>query len=168
MMTRRSFAMFSLATLGPAASAALGAQTQPASDEPLRSEFLLDFVLDAQPPSSLAIPGGDRLIVGIVGGTFQGPKLKGTVTGPGGDWIVRRPDGSNLLDVRALFLTDDGEKIYVSWRGISYTDGGTLHARILPLFETGAERYRWLNNVVSVGVYRPTSGKVAFRVFRIL
>jgi hypothetical protein len=55
------------------------------------------------------------------------------------------------------------------WRGIACTpSGGTLHARILPMFETRAAKYSWLNNVVAVGLYRPTAGKIANRVYEIL
>jgi hypothetical protein len=55
------------------------------------------------------------------------------------------------------------------WRGIAYTPpGGTLYARILPMFETGAPKYAWLNNVVAVGLYRPTTGKIVYRVYQIL
>jgi hypothetical protein len=68
-----------------------------------------------------------------------------------------------------LLQTDDGQKIYMSWRGIAYAaPGGTLFARILPMFETAAAKYAWLNNVVAVGVYRPDLGKIAYRVYRIL
>jgi len=168
MMTRRSLATFSIAAVGSAFSQRV-MQMQTALDEPLRSEFLLDFTLETQPPKTIRLLGGDRVIVGISGGTFQGPKLKGVVMSPGGDWIVRRPDGSSVLDVRVVFVTDDGESIYVSWRGIAYTaEGGSLHARILPMFETGSTKYHWLNNVVSVGVYRRTVGTVAYRVHQIL
>lgn len=94
--------------------------------------------------------------------------LKGTVISPGGDWILERPDGSRVLDVRLLLQTDDAQSMYVSWRGIAYTPpGGELFARILPVFETGAPRYSWLNNVVAVGVYRG-GGKIAYRIYRIL
>jgi len=82
---------------------------------------------------------------------------------------VQRPDGSRILDVRILLQTDDGQKIYVSWGGIaSASPGGTLNARILPIFETAAAKYAWLNNVVAVGVYRPDLGKIAYRIYRIL
>lgn len=54
-------------------------------------------------------------------------------------------------------------------RGIAYTpEGGSLFARILPMFETGAAKYAWLNNVVATGVYRPTAGKIGYRVYQIL
>jgi Protein of unknown function (DUF3237) len=63
--------------------------------------------------------------------------LRGTVVLPSGDWVVQRPDGSRVLDVRILLQTDDGQKIYMSWRGIAYTpQGGELWARIVPMFET--------------------------------
>jgi hypothetical protein len=108
-------------------------------------------------------------VVAVSGGTFDGPRLKGTVMGPAGDWIVQRHDGSRLLDVRALLQTDDGQRVYMMWRGIAYTPpGGTLYARILPMFETGAAKYAWLNHIVAVGFYRPTPGNILYRVYQIL
>ena len=139
------------------------------ADDKLQSEFLFDLVLEAQMPTNLATANGGRLIVPISGGTFNGPHLTGTIIPPSGDWVVQCPDGSRLLDVRILLQTDDGQKIYMSWRGIAYTPpGGTLWARIVPMFETASEKNAWLNNVVAVGVYRPDLGKIAYRVYRIL
>jgi hypothetical protein len=58
---------------------------------------------------------------------------------------------------------------YVSWRGIAYTlPGGGLFARILLVFETREPRYAWLNNVISVGVYRSLPEKISYRVYKIL
>jgi hypothetical protein len=143
--------------------------SQPTKDDKLQSEFLFDLNLEAGTPQNLGSSAGGRLIVPVSGGTFNGPGLKGTIVAPGGDWIVQRPDGSRVLDVRILLKTDDGQEIYMSWRGIAYTPpGGVLFARILPLFETAAPKYAWLNNVVAIGVYRPDSGKIAYRVYRIL
>jgi hypothetical protein len=36
------------------------------------------------------------------------------------------------------------------------------------MFETDSPKYLWLNNVVSVGVYRPSAGAFAYRVHQIL
>ena len=73
------------------------------------------------------------------------------------------------LDVRLVLQTDDAQKISMTWRGISYTPpGGTQYARILPLFETGAAKYDYMNHLVAVGVNRPMPGKVAYRIYRIL
>jgi hypothetical protein len=59
-------------------------------------------------PTNLATANGGRLIVPISGGTFTGPRLKGTIILPSGDWVVQGPDGSRILDVRILLQTDDG------------------------------------------------------------
>jgi len=144
--------------------------SRPVEGDKLQSEFLFDLNLEVGTPQNLGSAGGGRLIVPVSGGTFAGPGLKGTIVAPGGDWIVQRPDGSRVLDVRILLQTDDGQKIYMSWRGIAYAPpgGGALFARIVPLFETAAPKYAWLNNVVAVGVYRPDLGKIAYRVYRIL
>jgi hypothetical protein len=155
------------AMLGGAADA--GVPSPSTDGETLQSEFLLELTLDRGTASNVESGGIKRSIVAIAGGTFQGPRLKGSIVGPSGDWIVGRPDGSSVVDIRAVLQTDDQQKIYMTCRGIAYPmPGGALHARILPLFETGAARYAWLNNVVAVGVYRPTPGKVTYRVFRIL
>ena len=148
-----------------------GAQdSAPAAEgDKLQSELLLDLVLDRGPANNVGSVGVNRVVVPVSGGTFEGPKLKGTVVGPGGDWIVVRPDGSSVLDIRIVLQTDDNQKIYMTCRGIAYSlPDGTLYARILPVFETGAAKYAWLNNVVAVGVYRPMPGKVAYRIYRIL
>ena len=83
--------------------------TPAAADDKLQSEFLFDLVLEAQMPTNLATANGGRLIVPVSGGTFTGPRLKGTIVPPSGDWVVQRPDGSRVLDMRLLLQTDDGQ-----------------------------------------------------------
>jgi len=191
LMTRRSFARFCKAAAGTAVAPALmigaiadsavtesdisaktraaRAQARAAEDDNLQSEFLFDLVFERGSANSVGSVGVNRVVVPVLGGTFEGPKLKGSVIGPSGDWIVARPDGSSVLHIRLLLQTDEAQKIYMACRGIAYTPpGGRLFARILPMFETGVEKYLWLNNIVAVGVYRPMPGKVAYRIFRIL
>jgi Protein of unknown function (DUF3237) len=146
-----------------------GPRGQPAQADTLQSTFLMDLTLETGRPHTVGGVGAGRLVVPVSGGSFDGPRIKGSVVAPGGDWIVERSDRSRILDVRILLETDDAQTIYVSWRGIAYTTpGGGLFARILPVFETGAPNYTWLNNVVSVGVYRGLQGKIAYRIFEIL
>jgi hypothetical protein len=169
-LTRRTFAKLSAAAAATAVEPLLASSRLAASaqDDKLQSEFLLNLTLDTQPAHETGAGGGGLLVVPVSGGTFEGPRMKGTVIGPGGDWIVERPDGSRVLDVRILLQTDDAQTIYMSWRGIAYTPpGGQLVARILPMFETRAPRYVWLNNVIAVGVYRG-GGKIAYRIDQIL
>jgi uncharacterized protein DUF3237 len=180
-MTRRTFARLSAAAASVAAAPAIlaGAGGDATSDEPrpaaapdagkLQSEFLLDLVFEKGQASSVGSVGVDRVVVPVLGGTFEGPRLKGTVIGPSGDWIVARPDGSSLLELRLLLQTDDAQKILMTCRGIAHAEpGGGLYARILPMFETGAAKYAWMNSIAAVGVYRPMPGKVAYTVHQIL
>jgi hypothetical protein len=112
-------------------------------------------------------PYGTRVIVDASTGSFEGPKLKGTVKGPGGDWLTMRADGTAQLDVRLLLETDDGALILMTYRGI-FTDGGK-HLRTAPQFETGDERYAWLNNVqaISVGGVTADGGGVEYEVYAV-
>ncbi len=191
-MTRRTFGLLWSATFGAAVSPSLlsrvsGDQTVDASgsgipaaalktassgppeeDDELRSELLFDIVFARGTASNLGSPA-NRVVVPVAGGSFEGPGLKGILVAPSGDWMSVRPDKSSILDLRFLLQTDDGEKIFMPSRGIAFTQpGGALFARILPMFETGATKYLWLNNVVAVGVYKPTPGKVTYRIYKIL
>ena len=157
----------------------LGAQAQSApSVEPLRSVFLMDLIAE----TAAAIPAGSRNIVPVLNGTFEGPRLKGTITGPGGDWTTRRPDGVTILDVRLILQTDDNQRIYVTYRGVVYrppqqpvaAGGGPAasaaptYFRITPVFETTSSKYDWLNRIVAVGSAFTVPGKVAYHIYEIL
>ena len=111
-------------------------------------------------------PHGTRLVVGVNGGTFEGQRLKGTVKGPGGDWVTLRPDGSGRLDVRLMLETDDGALILMQYKGVFAQ--GASYIRAAPLFETGDERYAWLNDVLSVGLGRVGKDDVTYDVYQVL
>jgi hypothetical protein len=94
-------------------------------------------------------PAGRRFIAAVTGGNFEGERLRGTVAPlTGADWVTIRPNKTLRLDVRLVLLTDDGATIFMHYGGI-VVDG---RARSAPYFETGDERYAWLNDVQAVGV----------------
>ena len=127
------------------------------------------FTLTAKTSLAAAIvggPQGTRMIVDASSGTFAGPKMKGTVKGPGGDWLTTRADGSALLDVRLLLETDDGALILMQYKGI-LTEGGA-RLRTAPLFETGDERYAWLNTAQAVAQGAVGDGGVTYDVYQVL
>jgi hypothetical protein len=133
-------------------------------------EFL--FRLDAAllPPVRLdGAPQGSRLIMGVKGGTVTGPAVNGTcVPGPGGEWATLRADGSLKVDVRLLIETDDGAHIGMFYGGVMTVGEGGAQIRTAPLFETGDERYAWLNSVQAVGLGGPGGLGVAYDVYRVL
>lgn len=111
-------------------------------------------------------PQGGRLIVDASAGTFEGERLRGTIVPPGGDWVTLRRDGSVKLDVRLVLKTDDGAMILMTYTGIGIPeDDGTLRIRTAPLFETGDERYAWLNRVQAIGVGASEEGGVRYEVY---
>lgn len=110
-------------------------------------------------------PQGSRVHVRVTGGTFDGPKLRGVIEDGGGDWVTLRPDGSIKLDVRVTLTTDDGAHILVTYAGIGTPVEGGLTLRTAPLFETGDERYTWLNNIQAVGIGQPGKGNVSYDVY---
>lgn len=110
-------------------------------------------------------PMGTRVIVDASTGSFDGPKMRGTVSGPGGDWVTVRADGSMQLDVRILLKTDDGADIYCEYKGIGL-DGATK-ITTAPMFQTAHENYTWLNSVVAVARGTSGGGKVTYEVYEV-
>lgn len=111
-------------------------------------------------------PFGDRLVVAIGEGRWEGERLRGSVVGAGGDWAVPGPDGVTLLDVRQVLRTDDGATVFVTYTGRSDRARGTY--TVAPTFETGDDRYRWLNAVQAVGKGRlDDDGRLVYEMYEV-
>ena len=110
-------------------------------------------------------PQGTRTIVQILGGRFDGPRLKASVQVPAGDWITNRADGSYKLDVRLTLKTDDGALILVTYNGIGQTTPAGASLRGAPLFETGDQRYVWLTRLQAVSVGERVGTDVKYNVY---
>ena len=169
-ISRRDFARLGVAAAAGLSPAALAAQSP--SAPALKSEFLMDLVFR----TSSALMVGPRVIAGLTEGTFQGPKLKGTLVTPAGEWGATRADGAYVIDVRLELRTDDAALIFASYRGIVYPlptglgDSGQRYWAVTPVFETAAEKYAWLNRIVCVGVAYTVPkevGDVAYHIYQI-
>jgi uncharacterized protein DUF3237 len=110
-------------------------------------------------------PQGTRTIVQILGGRFDGPRLKATVQLPSGDWITNRADGSYRLDVRMTLKTDDGALILLTYNGIGQTTAAGASLRGAPLFETGDPRYAWLTRLQAISVGERVGTDVTYNVY---
>jgi len=129
-----------------------------------------------------ATPHGRLSIFPIIGGSFEGERLRGRVLAGGGDWVLERGDGTRALDVRITLRTDDGHLIYVQYPGRFHgapdvmqrivrgevVDASEYYFRTAPLFETASEKYGWLNGIVAIGIGRRTRQQVAYTVHAIL
>jgi hypothetical protein len=113
-------------------------------------------------------PQGTRTVAEIVGGHFDGPRVKASIQTPAGDWITNRADGSYRLDVRLTMKTDDGALILVTYNGIGQTTEAGASLRAAPLFETGDSRYKWLTRLQAVAVGERVGSTVSYQVYALM
>ena len=126
---------------------------------------LFRAVVEIAAPISVGMtPLGERRIIPITGGHFEGERLAGTVLPGGADWQLVRADGSALLEARYTLRTQDGAFVYVRNRGVrsgppdvlarlrtgESVEPASYYFRTTPTFETGAPPYTWLNDLVAV------------------
>ena len=131
----------------------------------MKLEPLLRAEITLAPAQELGdAPLGRRRIIPITGGRFRGERLAGRVLPGGADWQVVCGDGLSQLEARYTLETDDGALVYVRNVGLRHgpaevlaklaagepVDPSRYYMRTTPTFETGAERYRWLNRIVCV------------------
>ena len=97
-------------------------------------------------------PAGDRLIHEVESGTFTGDRLSAVMHGSSSaDWLTVGPDGTATLDVRSVLRTHDDAYVFLHYSGrVDVSNGFGAPLCAAPLFETGDDRYRWLNRVQAV------------------
>jgi hypothetical protein len=111
------------------------------------------------------VPYGTRRTAPLVGGTFEGPRLRGTILPESSaDWQLLRSDGVLEMDVRFTLRTDDGALISMRSFGLRHgppaviaaigrgetVDASTYYFRTMPRFETAHAAYSFLNRVIAV------------------
>jgi hypothetical protein len=122
---------------------------------------------------------GNRRVVRVSGGSFEGPKLKGRVLPGGSDWIVVRRDGVLIQDVRLVLQTDDDHNILMSYRGMRHgpedvirrvdsgedPDPSEYYFRTAPIFEAPDGEYDWLNKVIAFAIGRRRATGLTYAVY---
>ena len=107
---------------------------------------------------------GNRFIIPITGGTFEGPKIKGEVLPGGADYQMQ---GKNHTDIEAIYCirTDDGVNIHIRNKGI--IAGNYFYCS--PKFEAPlGSKYAWLNDAIFV--CRPSGfmdGGIMLKVWKV-
>lgn len=142
----------------------------------MKTTFLCDYraTLETVQHDTGRGPFGRRLIAVVTGGEFTGERLSGQVLGGGGDWALIDDERDTLrLDARVTWQTHDGAKIFVCYRGIlkplsllrqKDADRSQLYFRTAPVFETGDERYRWLNDLICIAEGSVERDAVRYRI----
>lgn len=115
---------------------------------------------------------GQRIIQELRSVTFEGERLRGTMTGKfAADWLAIDSDKHVTLDIRVLLLTDDGAHVFVTLDGRAHwpeqLGRGSIYSTAR--FESGDERYRWVNHLPLVSKGQITEGRaVAHEIFQLV
>ena len=96
-------------------------------------------------------PKGTRLVVDVESIEVESDRVKASLAATdAADWLTLSEDGSiGCVDVRFTLKTDDGAYIYVEYAGRADMANGLIATA--PTFQTGDERYAWLNKIQAVG-----------------
>jgi hypothetical protein len=170
-----------LSALVAAASCAT-ASPQQAPEAP-ELEFAFEVRAEVADPTVVGeLPTGTRRIIDILGGTFEGPEIRGTLLPGGADWQLIQEDGFTDIDARYTLETDDGHLIYVSNIGIRHAssdvmaklnagetvDPSLIYFRAVPRFEVAAPELEWLMRSIFIATGERYPNGVIIRFWRVL
>jgi len=128
----------------------------------MTAELQQPFILDGTPV-------GGRWIFEVASAVMEGERLTAKLKGQAAaDWLIVGPDGTGTLDVRALMETDDGALIFVQYNGrVDVSAGGAAPTYATPRYETGDDRYRWLNKIQAVAKGQLNGSTLTYDVYEL-
>jgi hypothetical protein len=135
-------------------------------------EYICELRVKLDPPITVGqTPRGLRRIIPIIGGTVEGPEIKGTIINGGADWQFIREDGVAELEAHYQFITDDGVTIYIKNDAIRVAspevaakiaqgipvEPSEYYFKGRPKLEAPEGKYHWMNNTMFIcqGVKNP-------------
>lgn len=146
-------------------------------------EHVADLRVEVDRPIEVGDTGaGFRRLIAILGGTLEGPRLRGRVLPGGADFQLVRSATVAELDARYALELDDGRRIYVTNRALRRApaevtarlvrgepvDPSLVYFRCAPSFEVADESLRWLAESVFVGTGARHPDRVEMSFFRLL
>ena len=148
-----------------------------------RFEYLMNLSVDVGNVVSMGPgPVGERRVVGILGGSFEGSGLRGEVLPGGADWQIVRSDGVLDLDARYALREQAGGVVRVLSQGYRHGPAEVLEAlgrgedvdpskyffRTIMRFETGAPYLEWLNRTIAIATAKRETQRVLLSAYRLL
>jgi hypothetical protein len=112
-------------------------------------------------------PVGRRIIQEIASIEFTGEHFNARLKGKAAaDWLAIDAGGIATFDIRMTLETNDGALVYLNYIGTAdWSEGmATKPVYVTAKFETGDERYKWLNtaHVIGKGEVIPDGGGLAY------
>lgn len=135
-----------------------GANAQNNAPKPPELEYVMELKVTCDAAFSCGQTSrGERVVIPITGGTFEGPKLKGTILNGGADYqYVDHKNARNEIEAIYCIRTDDGVNIHIRNAGLIVTSkdengNPSFYFRTSPKFDAPNDsKYAWLNNAVFV------------------
>jgi len=115
-------------------------------------------------------PSGMRVIFEMTDYRFDGDRFRARQRGvAAADWLVVGPEGTGTLDVRVTLETPEGAVVLLRYGGRVDASRGLGGAPIYatPQFETGDERYAWLNRIQAIAKGTLTGSALAYEVYEL-
>jgi Protein of unknown function (DUF3237) len=150
----------------------------------IKLEHEMDFVLNVSGPfsSTVGSPLGERIYWEMSDGLLTGPRISARVVMPGGDWLRVGADGYWRPDVRLQLRSHDDILILLQYSGLvqqtqkfrNASDHGLptqypdQYMRMLFRFDTGGEKYAWLNQHLFIAEGRLAGPKqIEYTLYRV-
>ncbi len=148
-------------------------------------EFVCELKVSTDKMQSVGMTAhGERRIIPITGGTFEGPKLKGIVLNGGADYQFANKENTRT-EIEAIYTikTDDGVVIHIRNVGLVFKtkeavasmakgepiDWNKMYFRAAPKFDAPNDsKYDWMNNAIFVCKGIPDKGFVRIQVWKVL
>lgn len=155
-----------LAALPAIAVSSMARADQPPEPPDLpKAEFIYESLVTLDAVQQVGdSPFGRRVRIPITGGTFVGPRIRGTILPSGEDWQLIRPDGFTVVEASYWLQTDDGAVIHIVNKGVA----GKGYAHTTPWFEAPNGPHQWLNEAVFTGTLAPAPGRKDAVIIRVL
>ncbi|MGZ4689480.1 MAG: DUF3237 domain-containing protein [Acidimicrobiia bacterium] len=114
-------------------------------------------------------PVGMRVIAEVAAWDVEGERINAHLRGSAAaDWMSVSAAMLGTIDARGLLETDDGALIYTWYHGrLDLSEGpGAFPAYSAPLYETGDDRYSWLNKIQAVakGILSPDGKQLVYEI----
>ena len=174
----RSFLVLSVGIWGAGAGSVYGQQ----KPEPPKLDLAFDLHLELGKATDVGQigPAGMRRVVPVMGGTLEGPGLKGKIL-PGADYQIIHPDLLTEIDAHYVVQLESGDLLYVTNRGVRHgpmevlqklaagekVDQSLIYFRTVVSVETAAPALQWMNRTIFVCKGERLPNEALIHVYRL-
>lgn len=104
-------------------------------------------------------------VIPILGGTFFGKDINGTIVEGGADWNIKYSDSGSFVSAKYVLKTDDDVYIVIKNEGTINKKNEEQLIKTVPIFQVDKEsKYNWLLDNVYVGSIDTTDDKYKINI----